>query len=88
MDKSSASVGKRYARTDEIGNPFCVTVDFDTVKFNTATLRNRDDLYQVRAPVDQLPGIVAELVSGKLGWDDVRNDYPEHTGQSDEVQAK
>jgi len=82
VDKSSASVGKRYARTDEIGIPFGITVDFDTVKFNTATLRNRDDLYQIRAKVDQLPGIVADLVNGKVDWARVKGEYPEHTGQS------
>jgi len=82
VDKSSASVGKRYARTDEIGIPFGITVDFDTVKFNTATLRNRDDLYQIRASVDQLPGIVAKLVGGKVDWKQVKGEYPEHTGQS------
>ena len=51
MEDSGASVGKRYARTDEIGIPFGVTIDFDTVQNNSVTLRDRDSMAQVRIPV-------------------------------------
>ena len=53
VDDSSGSIGKRYARTDEIAIPFGVTIDFDTVKLAPAsvTLRERDTLDQVRIPV-------------------------------------
>jgi glycyl-tRNA synthetase len=53
VDDSSGSIGKRYARTDEIAIPFGVTVDFDTVKLSPAsvTLRERDTMDQVRIPV-------------------------------------
>ena len=50
----SGSIGKRYRRHDEIGTPFCVTVDFDTVKDNTVTVRCRDSMKQVRVSVDDL----------------------------------
>lgn len=50
----SASIGKRYRRQDEIGTPFCVTVDFDTLEDNTVTVRERDSMAQVRIPVDSL----------------------------------
>jgi len=53
------TIGKRYRRQDAIGTPFCVTVDYDTLKDNTVTIRYRDDMRQERIPIDQ----VADLVS-------------------------
>ncbi|MCG2697077.1 glycine--tRNA ligase [Candidatus Parcubacteria bacterium] len=51
----NGNVGKRYRRQDEIGTPFCVTIDFDTVeKDNTVTVRDRDTMVQVRVAVDEL----------------------------------
>ncbi len=49
-----AAIGKRYRRQDEIGTPWCVTVDNETLSENTVTVRDRDSLEQVRIPVDQL----------------------------------
>ena len=53
VDSSSGSIGRRYARTDEIGVPFGITVDFDTVNKepHTATLRERNSTRQIRAEV-------------------------------------
>lgn len=53
VDDSSGSIGRRYARTDEIGVSFGVTIDFDTVNKtpHTATLRDRDSMRQIRAEV-------------------------------------
>jgi len=48
------NIGKRYAAQDEIGTPWCVTVDFDTLKDNTVTVRDRDTKEQVRVDVDKL----------------------------------
>lgn len=50
----SASIGKRYRRQDEIGTPFCVTVDFDTLEDNMVTVRERDSMAQVRISLDDL----------------------------------
>ncbi|MEO1999849.1 MAG: glycine--tRNA ligase [Planctomycetaceae bacterium] len=49
-----AAIGRRYRRQDEIGTPFCITVDGDTASDNCATLRDRDSLEQVRLPVAEL----------------------------------
>ncbi len=57
------SIGKRYRRQDEIGTPFCVTVDGDTLKDNTVTLRYRDTMKQERVPVEQLRSIIEDRVS-------------------------
>ena len=53
-DESGASLGKRYARADELGIPFCLTMDFQTVEDNTVTLRDRDSMLQIRAPLDDV----------------------------------
>lgn len=52
VDDSSGSIGKRYARTDEIAIPYGITIDFDTIKEpHSVTLRERDSMGQVRIPV-------------------------------------
>ena len=50
----AGSIGKRYRREDEIGTPYCVTVDFDTLEDNTVTVRDRDTMEQVRVKIDEL----------------------------------
>jgi glycyl-tRNA synthetase len=48
------SIGKRYRRQDEVGTPWCVTVDFDTLEDRAVTVRDRDTTEQVRIPIDTL----------------------------------
>ena len=50
----SGSIGRRYARQDEIGTPFCITIDHDTLKDNTVTIRYRDDTKQERVKIEEL----------------------------------
>jgi glycyl-tRNA synthetase len=52
-DKKGA-IGRRYRRQDEAGTPFCVTVDGQTAKDNTVTVRERDSMEQVRVTTDKL----------------------------------
>jgi len=59
----SASIGKRYRREDAIGTPFCVTVDFDTEKDNSVTIRERDSMKQVRLPIDKIKDYLLDKVS-------------------------
>ena len=64
----TGSIGKRYRREDEIGTPFCITLDFNTVgDENTpadhcVTIRERDTMEQVRIPIDQVKSYLAEKV--------------------------
>ena len=58
----SGSIGKRYRRQDEIGTPFCVTVDFDTLEDNAVTIRDRDTMEQVRVPITELKNYIAEKI--------------------------
>ncbi|HHX52905.1 MAG TPA: glycine--tRNA ligase [Erysipelothrix sp.] len=50
----SGSIGRRYRRQDQVGTPFCITVDFDTLDDNAVTLRDRDTMQQERISIDQL----------------------------------
>ena len=65
----TGSIGKRYRREDEIGTPYCVTVDFDTVGNeeragdSCVTVRDRDTMQQVRLPIDQLRQYLAEKLA-------------------------
>ncbi|NWW54354.1 GARS ligase, partial [Pedionomus torquatus] len=83
VDDSSGSIGRRYARTDEIGVAFGITIDFDTVNRtpHTATLRDRDSMRQIRAEVSELPAIIRDLANGYLTWADVEAKYPQFEGQ-------
>ena len=60
------SIGRRYRRQDEIGTPFCVTVDFDTLDDEQVTLRDRDTMVQLRIPINRIvPAIEDKL---RHGW--------------------
>ncbi len=58
----AGSIGKRYRRQDEIGTPFCVTVDFDTMSDNTVTVRDRDSMEQIRIGIDELERYVEDRI--------------------------
>ena len=58
----AGSIGKRYRREDEIGTPYCVTVDFDTLEDESVTIRDRDTMEQVRVKIDELEKWIEEKV--------------------------
>ena len=76
LDTTAVTIGKRYARTDEIGVPFGVTVDGQTAADGTVTLRERDSMAQVRVPAAELPALVKGLVDGGRTWGEVAEAYP------------
>ena len=57
---ASGSIGRRYARADEVGIPWCITIDHQCLEDNTATIRRRDDQRQIRCKISEIP----ELLSG------------------------
>ena len=59
----SGNIGKRYRRQDEIGTPYCITVDFDTLEDNTVTVRNRDNMKQERIKIDELSDYLSSKFS-------------------------
>lgn len=60
---SSGNIGKRYRRQDEIGTPYCVTVDFDSLENNDVTIRDRDTMKQHRVKIDELKDFLDEKLS-------------------------
>ena len=57
------SVGKRYARMDEAGTPYCFTIDGDTLQDNTVTVRDRDTASQERINIDQVASFLSEKIN-------------------------
>ena len=60
------SIGRRYRRQDEIGTPYCVTVDFDTLEDRCVTIRDRDTMHQARLPLSDLVGALQDKL--EHGW--------------------
>ena len=61
----SGSIGRRYARNDEIGTPYCVTIDFESLDDGEATIRDRDTAQQKRVKIEELVRVLDDLLSGR-----------------------
>lgn len=68
VDDSSASIGKRYARNDELGTPFGITIDFDSVKDESITLRERDSTKQVRGSFQDIVAAIRDITYNGVSW--------------------
>jgi len=55
----SGSIGRRYRRQDEIGTPYCITIDYETLEDDAVTIRERDTMKQVRVPIAELEKVLA-----------------------------
>eukprot|EP00871_Galdieria_phlegrea_P000209 jgi/Galph1/1189/GphlegSOOS_G6051.1 len=73
---NGVSIGKRYSRADELGIPFAITIDFQSVHDQTITLRERDSTKQVRGPLQTIVEQVPLLSEGKISWKNVLNSFP------------
>ncbi|EGN94310.1 hypothetical protein SERLA73DRAFT_188118 [Serpula lacrymans var. lacrymans S7.3] len=80
VDDSNTSIGKRYARNDELGTPFGVTLDFASVQNRTMTLRERDTTGQLIGSIDEVIAVVTELVQGGLDWAEACRRLPAYDG--------
>ena len=78
VDDAAQSIGKRYARTDELGIPFAITVDFDSLKGedSSVTLRERDSLEQIRVPLCDLISILKDIKERKVNWQSLKIKFP------------
>eukprot|EP01096_Ripella_sp_DP13-Kostka_P007655 TRINITY_DN2808_c0_g1_i3.p1 TRINITY_DN2808_c0_g1~~TRINITY_DN2808_c0_g1_i3.p1 ORF type:complete len:744 (+),score=377.86 TRINITY_DN2808_c0_g1_i3:49-2232(+) len=72
LDDVGKSIGRRYARTDEIGVPFGITIDHTTFEDDTVTVRDRDSTLQVRCPIAKVADLISNLSTGKITWAEVR----------------
>jgi len=70
---ASGSIGRRYRRQDEVGTPFCVTVDERTADDDTVTVRERDSTEQVRVDLADLPATLSALRAGEAAFEDLRD---------------
>ena len=70
------SIGRRYARTDEIGIPFGITIDDITLKDKTVTLREIDTMKQIRVPIDEVGIIIKNCCNRIEKWEDIIKKYP------------
>jgi len=76
VDKSTATLGRRYARADEVGVPFAVTVDFETLVDGTVTIRERDSTVQIRLHKEEVAPLIFALVHKKITWEQATHKYP------------
>ena len=83
VDQSGVSIGKRYSRNDELGIPFGVTIDYDSLEDNSFTLRDRDSTKQVRASLDDILEAITKMVKGKQAWADVQKKLPAFESKED-----
>jgi glycyl-tRNA synthetase len=67
----TGSIGRRYARADEAGVPLGITVDYDTLKDGTVTIRDRDTWQQVRSPINDLPELLHKYFQEKINFEDL-----------------
>jgi glycyl-tRNA synthetase len=82
IDDSSASIGKRYARNDELGTPFGITIDFDSVKDKSVTLRDRDTTKQVRGSYEDVIAAIKNLTYNDASWTEGTANLTPFEGQS------
>jgi glycyl-tRNA synthetase len=68
---SSGSIGRRYARADEVGTPLGITIDYQSLEDNTVTLRNRDNWMQVRCKIDHLSSLLHDYFLYKINFEDL-----------------
>ncbi|TVY42966.1 Glycine--tRNA ligase 1, mitochondrial [Lachnellula subtilissima] len=88
IDDSSASIGKRYSRNDELGTPLGITIDFQSVNDKTYTLRDRDSTKQVRADEETILAAIKSLVEGAKVWADIEKELPAFEGQEADLPVR
>ena len=67
----AGSIGRRYARADEAGIPLGITIDYDTLKDGTVTIRDRDSWQQVRGKIEELPQLLHGYFQGKMSFSEM-----------------
>jgi len=65
----SGSIGRRYARNDEIGTPFCITIDEESLKNKDVTIRDRDTKKQIRVKISELKNVVRKLINAEISFE-------------------
>lgn len=87
IDDSSASIGKRYARNDELGTPFGITIDFESIKDDSVTLRERDSTKQVRGSFEDIIAAIKEITYSGVSWTEGTSKLTPFESQTSETEA-
>lgn len=83
VDDSSASIGRRYARNDELGTPFACTLDFASLSKGTMTLRERDSTTQRIGQIDEVIDVIKALCEGSITWEGACQRLPAYSGEQE-----
>lgn len=83
-DTSKTSIGRKYSRGDEIGIPYAIAIDSESVEKKLVTIRERDSMTQVQVSADEVVDIIAKLSKRKWTWEYVYNTYPHFTAANQE----
>jgi len=75
VNKRNCSIGKKYSSCDEIGIPFFITLDLETLSNKTLTVRERDSTAQIRVAMKDAPGIIAGLIAEEVRWSELSKDH-------------
>lgn len=80
IDDMSGSIGRRYVRSDEIGTPYNITIDYDSFKLpdNVVTVRERDTKEQLRIPLREVATVMRNLSTNKVPWQKLCEKYPKY----------
>ena len=81
VDQSGVSIGKRYSRNDELGIPFGITIDYESLEGKGVTLRERDSTKQVRASMEEIVEAIGKMCKGKEAWEAVAKRLPAFEGK-------
>lgn len=84
VDSGSSAIGRRYARTDEMGIPLAITVDFTTLEDDTATVREICTMEQIRVPCSDLLVLAESMIRGQKKWADFLERYPKHSASEND----
>lgn len=84
IDSSSGTIGRRYARSDELGVLLGVTIDFQSIIDETVTLRERKSMSQVRLPISSLVNVVEKFISEEWTWEDITKRFQVVNNGNDE----
>jgi len=76
LDDSGVGIGKKYARADELGIPYGITIDFQSLDDKTVTIRERDSTQQIRVALNDVSFIVAQLITQTITWEYAYKTYP------------
>ncbi|KAL9648111.1 hypothetical protein ABK040_007476 [Willaertia magna] len=88
VDNGTQGIGKKYARADDIGIPFAITIDENTLSEDTITIRERDSCEQIVVPSSQLAQVLNDLIDSHKTWEEIKQEFREQKQTASEKVGK